>query len=200
MSYPIWLKYPYLYIFSAIFVLIVVPHIFIAKQTFKQVLGHIEGKVYDLRWTQIYIILVTTATLTGILLSFGKIGRIEWHQDFWFFCGLFFLSAGATIRLIAILTLGRYFSPVLTIRQDHILVERGIYSLIRHPAYTGLFLFMLGFGLLLGNWLSMVIIFAAAITIAFFRVPLEEKALIEKFGDEYRSYMIRTKRYIPYLF
>ena len=110
------------------------------------------------------------------------------------------MLAGSIIRLVALRTLGKYFSIMVAIQQNHTLVKKGIYSLIRHPAYTGLFLFMLGMGLSLGNWLSLFIIFAASVTIVFVRVPLEEKALIEKFGDEYRSYMKKTKRYIPYLF
>lgn len=196
MSYPIWLKYPYSYIFSAVLILIFISHFFILKKP----LGYNKGKVYDRRWTQIYIASVGIAVLSGFLLSFGKIGRIEGHGVFWFFSGLIFMLAGSIIRLVALRTLGKYFSIMVAIQQNHTLVKKGIYSLIRHPAYTGLFLFMLGLGLSLGNWLSLFIIFAASVTIAFFRAPLEEKALIEKFGDEYRSYMKKTKRYIPYLF
>ncbi len=148
---------------------------------------------------QIYIASVGISVLSGFLISFGEIGRTSEHRVFWFFSGLIFMLAGSIIRLIAFRTLGKQFSIMVTIRQNHKLVKKGIYGLIRHPAYTGLFLFMLGLGLSLGNWLSLLIIFAASVTIAFFRVPLEEKALMEKFGDEYRSYMKKTKRYIPYL-
>ncbi|MCL4497196.1 MAG: isoprenylcysteine carboxylmethyltransferase family protein [Deltaproteobacteria bacterium] len=196
MSYPIWLKNPYSYIFSAVFILIFISYFFLLKKP----LGYNKGKVYDRRWTQIYIASVGTSVLSGFLISFGEIGRIEGYRVFWFFSGLIFMLAGSIIRLVALRTLGKYFSIMVTIRQNHELVEKGIYSLIRHPAYTGLFLFMLGLGLSLGNWLSLLIIFAASVTIAFFRVPLEEKALMEKFGDEYHSYMKKTKRYIPYLF
>ena len=196
MSYPIWLKNPYSYIFSAVFILIFISYFFLLKKP----LGYNKGKVYDRRWTQIYIASVGIAVLSGFLLSFGKIGRIEGHGVFWFFSGLIFMLAGSIIRLVALRTLGKYFSIMVAIQQNHTLVKKGIYSLIRHPAYTGLFLFMLGMGLSLGNWLSLFIIFAASVTIVFVRVPLEEKALIEKFGDEYRSYMKKTKRYIPYLF
>ena len=195
MSYPIWLKNPYSYIFSAVFILIFISYFFLLKKP----LGYNKGKVYDRRWTQIYIASVGTAVLSGFLISFGEIGRTSEHRVFWFFSGLIFMLAGGVIRLVALRTLGKQFSIMVTIRQNHELVKKGIYSLIRHPSYTGLFLFMLGLGLSLGNWLSLLIIFAASVTIAFFRVPLEEKALMEKFGDEYRDYMKKTKRYIPYL-
>lgn len=196
MSYPIWLEYPYSYIFSAVFILIGISYFFLLKKPS----GYNKGKAYDRRWTQMYIAMVGIAVLSGFFISFGKTGRIEWDRVFWFFSGLIFILAGSIIRLVAFRTLGKYFSIMVTIQQNHKLVKKGIYRLIRHPAYTGLFLFMLGIGLSLGNWLSLFIIFTISVTIAFVRVPLEEKVLIERFGDEYRSYMKKTKRYIPYLF
>ena len=144
--------------------------------------------------------MVGIAVFIGFLISFGKTGRIKRYRFFWFFSGLIFMLAGSIIRLVAFRTLGKYFSIMITIQQNHKVIKEGIYSLLRHPAYTGLFLFMLGIGLSLGNWLSLFIIFTVSATIAFVRVPLEEKALIERFGNEYRNYMKKTKRYIPYLF
>ena len=112
MSYPIWLTHPYSYIFSAVFLLIFVSF-FLLKKPF----GYNKGKTYDLRWTRIYIVLVGAAVLTGLLLSFGKTGRIEGERVFWFFAGLFFILSGSLIRLVALRTLGKYFSITVTITQ-----------------------------------------------------------------------------------
>jgi protein-S-isoprenylcysteine O-methyltransferase Ste14 len=114
-----------------------------------------------------------------------------------FWVGLALIVIGIIIRAIAIATLWRYFTVDVSIREGHELVDRGLYSVIRHPAYTGSLLSFLGLGFAFRNWLSVAII--AAMTIAGFsyRIYVEESALIEHFGDRYRDYMRRSKRLIP---
>ena len=43
--------------------------------------------------------------------------------------------------------LGRRFSGLVAIQPDHRLVTGGIYGVIRHPSYLGLFVNALGWGL-----------------------------------------------------
>lgn len=81
MFYPIWLKYPYSYIFSAVFILICISYFFLLKKP----LGYNKGKTYDRRWTQMYITMVGIAVFIGFLISFGKTGRIEKYRFFGFF-------------------------------------------------------------------------------------------------------------------
>jgi protein-S-isoprenylcysteine O-methyltransferase Ste14 len=53
--------------------------------------------------------------------------------------------------------------------------------------------------LALSNWLSAVLV-TAAIAVAYrARIPAEEGMLIESFGDEYRRYMQRTARLLPFI-
>ena len=56
---------------------------------------------------------------------------------------------------------------------------------------------MLGFGMMLSNWMSVlafVVPFASAI---MYRIHIEETMLIDHFGDRYRDYIKETKRFIP---
>jgi protein-S-isoprenylcysteine O-methyltransferase Ste14 len=57
---------------------------------------------------------------------------------------------------------------------------------VRHPSYTGLLLIALGFGLGVGNWLSLAI---CAL------IPLVELARV--LGDQYRCYQKATRRLVP---
>jgi protein-S-isoprenylcysteine O-methyltransferase Ste14 len=96
--------------------------------------------------------------------------------------------------------LGRNWSITLEIREKHELVSGGPYALIRHPMYTSFLLMGLGQAFLLSNWvvgLAGVIGFAI---LFFLRVDKEERMMLEIFGPEYRAYMDRTKRIIPYLY
>jgi protein-S-isoprenylcysteine O-methyltransferase Ste14 len=114
-----------------------------------------------------------------------------------FWVGLALIVTGITIRAVAIATLWRYFTVDVSIREGHELVDRGLYGVIRHPAYTGSLLSFLGLGFAFGNWLSVAIIAATTIAGFSYRISVEETALIEHFGDRYRDYMRRSKRLIP---
>lgn len=96
--------------------------------------------------------------------------------------------------------LGRNWSITLEIRQQHELVSGGPYAVVRHPMYTSFLLMGLGQAFLLANWvvgLAGLLGFAA---LFFLRVNKEERMMLEIFGSQYRAYIEKTKRIIPYLY
>ncbi|HWT83467.1 MAG TPA: isoprenylcysteine carboxylmethyltransferase family protein, partial [Candidatus Methylomirabilis sp.] len=72
--------------------------------------------------------------------------------------------------------------------------------LIRHPAYTGTLITMFGLGLALGNWLSLLVLLAGWAAGHLYRVSVEEKVLVNYFGEPYRDYIRRTRRFIPFVY
>ncbi len=56
-----------------------------------------------------------------------------------------------------------------------------------------------GLGLALGSWISVAILFLAHCCLYGRRVVAEEKALADTLGAPYTEYMLRTKRFIPFL-
>jgi len=95
--------------------------------------------------------------------------------------------------------LGKYFSAGLRISEYHKLVTQGIYRHVRHPAYLGVLLVWLGVPLLFSSlygFLAMLLL----IPCYLYRIRIEEKMVIEKFGKEYLEYMKRTKKLIPYIY
>jgi protein-S-isoprenylcysteine O-methyltransferase Ste14 len=74
---------------------------------------------------------------------------------------------------------------------------RGVYRRIRHPMYAAIFLFAIGQGLLLQNWLAGWGGFFAFAALYLFRVGREEKMMCEFFGEPYREYMERSGRLLP---
>jgi len=107
------------------------------------------------------------------------------------------LTGGLTIRWIAILPLGRWFTVDIAIHSDHAVMDRGLYSYMRHPSYTGLLIAFLGLGVYFGSWLSIFIMMIPIVIGLFYRVTKEEKALLDSLGSEYAAYCSRTKRFIP---
>ena len=117
-----------------------------------------------------------------------------------FVCGVAFIILGVALRWYAIRTLGRFFTRDVAVSQDQQVVQSGPYRLIRHPAYSGTFLTMLGVGLAVTNWASLAALLVCVFAGHFYRVRIEEKALMRTIGQPYIEYMQRTRRFIPLLF
>lgn len=116
-----------------------------------------------------------------------------------FYLGLGLMLAGLVFRAYAIRQLGRFFVPEVAIQPGQRVIDTGLYRYIRHPSYMGTFITSLGYGLALTNGLSLATMLIVPGVIYGFRMRVEEAALLEAFGEEYRAYMRRTKRLIPFI-
>jgi protein-S-isoprenylcysteine O-methyltransferase Ste14 len=94
-------------------------------------------------------------------------------------------------------TLGRFFTVDVTIEKDHEQVERGPFRLVRHPSYTGVLLAFVGFALTLRNWGAILVVLLPIFVAFVRRMNVEENALTEALGNQYRDYIRRTKRLVP---
>lgn len=104
------------------------------------------------------------------------------------------------LRWYSIIHLGRFFTVNVAIAADHQLVDTGAYRFVRHPSYTDALLAFIGFAMVLRNWASVLVI-SLPIAFAFlYRINVEERALVQAFGERYRAYIKRTKRLIPLVY
>ena len=113
--------------------------------------------------------------------------------------GIFF-AAGLILRWWAIFSLGKFFTVDVAIADDHRLVVRGPYHLMRHPSYTGMLLAFAALAVTFQNWLSLACILLPIMAALAYRIYIEEIALEATFGDDYRQYAAETKRLIPGVF
>lgn len=95
--------------------------------------------------------------------------------------------------------LGRNWSVSLELREQHELVTTGIYRHVRHPMYASIWLWTVGQGLTLENWLAGWSVLPAFGLMYFLRLPREEAMMCEEFGETYQNYMRRTGRLVPRL-
>ena len=96
--------------------------------------------------------------------------------------------------------LGHNWSVSLDLRERHTLVTTGIYAAVRHPMYTGFWLMAVAQALLLPNWIAGPAGLVGFGVLFFGRVQREEEMMISAFGEEYRAYMRRTARVLPWLY
>lgn len=113
--------------------------------------------------------------------------------------GLGILWCGIALRFWSFQTLGRYFTFTVQTSSDQPVITAGPYRVIRHPSYAGVLLAVIGLGLIIGNWLSLLVLTAAVAWGLVFRIRVEERALLEDIGDDYRSYAATHKRLVPFL-
>jgi protein-S-isoprenylcysteine O-methyltransferase Ste14 len=78
------------------------------------------------------------------------------------------------------------------------LVTNGIYGLVRHPQYVGLFLVSIGLTI---QWPTLVtLLLWPVMFIAYYRLALrEERRMVELFGERYLEYKKRVPAFFPRL-
>lgn len=74
-----------------------------------------------------------------------------------------------------------------------VLVDTGLYSIIRHPQYTAGILFSLALILISQTWI-ILLIGAVVILLLYIDIIITEKHEIKKFGEEYKLYMKKVPR------
>jgi protein-S-isoprenylcysteine O-methyltransferase Ste14 len=185
--------------FNILFLAICVPWILsevillILARSRKNSVDRDEGSIVLLNAT-IYL-----CVALGVSLGFLGIGHIRGYSSMIPWLGLWLIVIGLIVRWVSILTLRKYFTTNVVIQNDHRIIQSGIYKFVRHPSYSGSILSFLGLGVVFVNWLA-IIILVVPITVAFIkRIKIEERALENAFGEEYREYCKSTWLLFPWL-
>lgn len=122
------------------------------------------------------------------------------HRRAFYLLGLGLFFGGVLLRWYSIWYLGRYFTVDVSIAKEHRVINAGPYRFIRHPSYTGALIAFLGFGFCLGNYMSILFLILPILGAFMWRIHVEERALSEALGEDYRAYMLRTKRLVPWVY
>ena len=112
--------------------------------------------------------------------------------------GAFLVAAGLGFAIWARLHLGGNWSGVVTLKQDHALVQTGPYRIVRHPIYTGLLLALVGTATAIAEWRG-VLAFGCALAGLLWKIRVEERHLQQTF-PEYAQYREQTAALIPLLY
>lgn len=150
---------------------------------------------------QLHFLAVPASLLLPLICGFLQLGTIRGDaREPLVWLGLAAMLGGRLFRLWAQLHMGRLFVGEVAIQHGHRVVQSGPYRRVRHPAYTGGTVSAIGIGLALSTWLGAALAGAVLVAAYAVRIPKEEALLVNEFGDEYRAYMARTKRFVPFVF
>jgi protein-S-isoprenylcysteine O-methyltransferase Ste14 len=134
------------------------------------------------------------AVLAGVAMRLLNIGT---SSGLFQWVGVLIIIAGLAIREWALIKLGRFFSRTVQIETEHKVITVGPYRWIRHPAYTGMILIYAGIIMSIGTWLGALLTFSIVTISLLCRIRVEERTMLNTFGDEYRDYMKQTWLLFP---
>ncbi len=112
--------------------------------------------------------------------------------------GVALTALGIAFAIWARAILAGNWSGTVTVKEDHALVRRGPYALVRHPIYTGMLTAFAGTTLCVGQWRALVAL--GLIFVALWRkLRLEERWMTETFGEAYAEYRKTTPALVPFV-
>jgi len=114
--------------------------------------------------------------------------------------GLSLYLSGLLGRKAPVKVLEKYWSPNVEIREDQKLIKKGLYRYLRHPYYLFLLIEIVGFTLIPNAYYALFVAIMVYAFMIYVRIWYEEKALIEKFGQEYLDYKKEVPALIPLKF
>jgi len=109
---------------------------------------------------------------------------------------LIFLAAGVLLTASALLLFRRARTSLVPIKPTTALVLRGPYRLTRNPMYLGLLCVYIGAALWFGVTWALVLAPVVVLVVQRLAIAKEERYLEQKFGDAYRQYRARVRRWI----
>jgi len=111
------------------------------------------------------------------------------------YIGLFFVSSGFTILLVASISFKRAQTNIKPWKPTTQIISSGIFAYSRNPIYLSFCLVTIGIGLMADSlWITLSFI-PSIIAIYFIAIKKEEYYLEKKFGQDYIAYKEKVRRW-----
>lgn len=145
------------------------------------------------QWDEILMRISNLSVIILIPLVAGlDIGRFQWSSlDIYFaVIGIFFVALSSFLLNWA-MAVNPHFEPTVRIQEDHTVISKGPYSMVRHPGYLSGILFTFSVPLIIGS-VSTFIPVAIYWVLMIIRTWLEDETLQEDLPG-YPEYTKQTK-------
>ena len=155
----------------------------------------IAGKIRENLTLRLFLLAGTVIFAGSIAEFIFRAPRLWWPA---FIAGWVCGVASFVIRRQAIAALGKFWSLHVEIRENHEFVQSGPFRFVRHPAYFSMILELLALALICNAFFTLLLIPLFFVPVLIMRIRLEEVALVEKFGDAYRTFQRTKPALIPW--
>lgn len=125
------------------------------------------------------------ANLWSTLLGFGETGM------------MISMIFGYVLLFLGIGLFAQGWRELYCAHQQKRLATDGLYGLVRHPQYTGLFIGLFGEGVVHWPTLFSVSLFPIIVLAYVLLARSEEQRMVAQFGEAYRAYQRRVPMFIP---
>jgi len=149
--------------------------------------------------------IVETGTMTLFLLVFylilvTKIGIVPIYSSILklivIILGMLAIVSGSIMNILGRFNLGSNWANHIKIYDEHILVQKGMYKIVRHPLYSSIMLMFYGACLVYRNIICFFAVTFIFIPFMYYRARQEETLLIQTFSD-YKGYIKTTGMFFP---
>ncbi len=137
------------------------------------------------------VLCAAMAVALHLLLPVAKFIAFPWNL-----AGAAPVVLGVAIVLAAGWSLKKHGTTVKPLRRPKTLVTSGVFRLSRNPIYLGFVLVLIGTAVLLGSLTPWLVAAAFAVFLDAVFVRFEERRLEEAFGDAWREYTRRVRRWL----
>jgi len=111
--------------------------------------------------------------------------------------GWIIFAAGFAVSASGRLAFARAGTEVLPVsKKNSALVASGPFGVTRNPMYLGILIALLGLAVVLGTVAGFVAALAFFVFVNFISIPYEEEKMERQFGEEFRAYKKRVRRWI----
>lgn len=108
-----------------------------------------------------------------------------------------FMAIGYSLAIAGIALFAKGWSELYKARKEKKLATAGLYRLMRHPQYTGLFIILFGEGIVHWPTVFSVTLFPIIVIAYVLLANREEKQMCKEFGEAYKKYKAKTPAFIP---
>ena len=135
------------------------------------------------------------AIIAEVLISYFLPLPIQ-PSAIWQWIGVGLIILGMLPALIINVAFKRAETSIIPDATPHALLETGLFAYSRNPIYIGMFVMLIGVALLSGNLLALSVPPIFIIAVHYLWVRKEEANLETQFGDAYRAYCARVRRWL----
>ncbi|MBS2132124.1 isoprenylcysteine carboxylmethyltransferase family protein (plasmid) [Burkholderia thailandensis] len=107
------------------------------------------------------------------------------------------MLAGYALLFIGVGTFIQGWRELYQAHRENRLATEGMYAMVRHPQYTGLFIALFGEGVVHWPTVFSVTLFPLIVVAYTLLAYREEKQMLERFGAQYRTYRAQVPMFWP---